>query len=348
MYGYHDLLNQASDRRARPDALGRIPFKASGLASIDRPLVSEHLYALGFRPHYPGGARFAVCASHDIDILMTKTVREKLGTLRRGGLAWNTRNIIGLFQRYVDPRYGVDHILDLEQELGVRSSFYFLALASGDQDFNYAVDEVVDQLRVVSEAGNEVGLHGGHGAYNDAAVLAREKARLMAVTGKEPVGYRNHYLRFDLERTWPLLSEAGFMYDTTIAYSDQAGFRNGMCYPYRPMDPATGAFLPVVELPLTIMDVTVLSHMGLAPAQAMELCKRLILAAQACGGVITILWHNTYMHTAWGPFYRELLLFCKAQGAWSATGQELVEHWVTSGQLASMEALLSTSPRIPA
>jgi peptidoglycan/xylan/chitin deacetylase (PgdA/CDA1 family) len=341
MSGYRELYTLVRDRIAVPDALGRIPFKAAGPGPIDRPLVSEHLHGVGFRPYYPGGATFALCASHDIDILMTPTFREKLGTIRQGGLAFNLENLKGLFQRYVDPRYSIDRVLELERALGVRSSFYFLSLEHGDEDFNYDVREVADQFKMVTDSGNEIGLHGGHGAYNDASVLAREKNRLMAITGTPPAGYRNHYLRFDLERTWSLLWEAGFIYDTTIAYSDQAGFRNGMCYPHRPMDPINGSFLPMIELPLTIMDVTVLSHMGLDRSQAMELCKRLVLSVKGCGGVITILWHNTYMHTSWGSFYRDLLSFCMEHGAWSATTGELVEHWVSTGQLGAMEAILS-------
>lgn len=50
----------------------------------------------------------------------------------------------------------------------------------------------------------------------------------MAITDKQPLGYRNHYLRFDPERTWAMLSGASSFYDTIMGCADQAGFRNGM------------------------------------------------------------------------------------------------------------------------
>src|SRR6185503_13334634 len=135
-----------------------------------------------FRPSYPGNAPFAVCLSHDVDVLITTTFREKAGTLRRGGLPLNAENIAGLFRRQVDPRYRVDQLLAEEQKIGARSSFYFLSLTRGDEDFNYSMAEAQEQIKLVKAAGNEVGLHGGHTAYYDATSLTRETRALEEVT----------------------------------------------------------------------------------------------------------------------------------------------------------------------
>ncbi|MFT3886278.1 MAG: hypothetical protein QM724_12890 [Flavobacteriales bacterium] len=335
-----DLLTCGHDRRARPDAQGRIAFAATGLSSIARPLVSEHLYREGFRPTYPGGAPFAVCVSHNVDRLMMPTFRAKLGALRRNEVARSSRNVAGLFRRYVDRRYTVEHLLTTEASLEIRSAFHFLGAAPGHPGPNYGLDEIADQLAFVREDRCEIALLGGPTAYNDAGSLAWENHRMLVASGAQVAGYRDHYLRYDPHRTWSPLRHETFTYDSSCGYLDQAGFRNGMCHPHRPLDPHTGRFLPIVELPVVIMDTTVLQAMGLDIREAMALCQQLVLAAKACAGVVTIVWHNHAPDPAWGRFYRDLIMFCRAQDAWFATGKELVEHWMDSGHSNTLETMI--------
>ena len=106
--------------------------------------------------------------------------------------------------------------------------------------------------------------------------IMEKKQRLEKVLGKKVIGYRNHYLRFKVPDTWELLSKAGFKYDTTFGYADCAGFRNGVCHPFRPYNINTGKQIDILEIPLIIMDRTLLrDYMRLDVKKAWELIKNL-------------------------------------------------------------------------
>ena len=161
---YWDILSAAWEQCvATRDAWDRVPSTASPHGNVLDPSVSQRLHELGFRPTYPNGCSFAVCLSHDVDVLITSQ-RELFGTMRRGRIPITGRNVLAVLRRGVDPRWDLEGILKMEQALGVPSSFYFLALEPGDEDFNFSVKEIGDQLRMVRSAGNEIGLHGGHAA----------------------------------------------------------------------------------------------------------------------------------------------------------------------------------------
>jgi peptidoglycan/xylan/chitin deacetylase (PgdA/CDA1 family) len=335
-----DVFTAEWERRSSMrDDWDRVPSTASPHGTVLEPSLSLRLHQLGFRPTYPNGATFAVCLSHDVDVLITSQ-REMFGTLRRGQIPINGRNLAAVLHRGVDPRWDLEGILKLEATLGVPSSFYFLALERGDEDFNFSVREIGDQLRMVRGAGNEIGLHGGHAAYNNTDVMAREKQRLEGAMGGTVSGYRNHYLRFRTPETWQLLQQQGFAYDTTFGYSDSIGFRNGMCHPFRPIDPATGTFMDIVELPLVVMDISLFDHMKLAYDNALELWQQTVNKVKACNGMFTMLWHNTYP-TVPLSVYGDLVQRLRDQGAWFTTGQGMVDHWNNSGQLARMEAIIN-------
>ena len=119
----------------------------------------------------------------------------------------------------------------------------------------------------IIDRGWEVGLHGGHTAYLNAQEMKIKKERLEKVTHQPVLGYRNHYLRFKVPDTWEYLSKAGFQYDTTLGYADCAGFRNGMCHPFRPFNLNTNHEIDILEIPLTVMDGSLESDLYAARGQ---------------------------------------------------------------------------------
>src|SRR5690606_23726327 len=175
--------------------------------------------------------------------------------------------------------------------------------------FRYDIEDIISHLKEISDRGWEVGLHGGYYSYNSLEALKKEKKRLENVLGKAVQGFRNHYLRFKTPDTWKILADAGFSYDTTFGYHDCAGFRNGMCHPFKPYNLNTGKEIDILEIPLTIMDTTLFSLMHLDFNQAWKLTEKLIDTVEHYKGVLTILWHNTYMQGDYLEFYRKILRY---------------------------------------
>jgi len=83
------------------------------------------------------------------------------------------------------------------------------------------------------------------------------------------------------------------MYDSTVGYPDRVGFRAGTCIPYRPWLLSQDREAQLLEIPLIVMDVTLLESMNLQRQELLNVVGRLIEKCRAVGGVFTFLCHNT-------------------------------------------------------
>lgn len=319
------FTRQEEYRESFRDGYDRFPHYMSSNRHIFEPTASQYLFEQGYCPEYPDGQPFAVCLTHDIDTVykayQTKGI-ELLSALAHGK-SNDLKRITGELRDVKYPYCNFEEILSLEEEYGATSTFFFLALKYGDQDYSYGVEDLAAEIGMIADRGWEVGLHGGHRAYADAQELKEEKARLERVTNQPVTGYRNHFLRFRVPETWEYLSEAGFTYDTTFGYADCAGFRNGMCYPFRPYDCEKMQAIGITEIPLTVMDCTLDTYMRLGPRQSWDLVKHLINNVERCHGVVTLLWHNTYLNEEGMKFYEKMLRYCREKGAWMTNGKSI-------------------------
>lgn len=311
------------------DAYDRFPRYASSNRNPFEPRASQHLFEQGFRPEYPEGQPFAVCLTHDIDVVYQSAIgkgQSAISSLKAGKVR-EALEYAGQIRSKRLPRCNFGEIMALEEEYGGRSSFYFLCLAPGDRSYHYDVRDLEGEIGAIADAGWEIGLHGGHVAYCDPGALETEKKRLEVVLNRPVIGYRSHFLRFRVPETWEHLSQAGFHYDATLGYADCAGFRNGMCYPFEPFDLRTNRPIRILEIPLAIMDSTLDQYMRLDGVTAWETARNLIDAAERCHGVITILWHNTSMFGDQRKLYQKILGYCRGRGAWMTNGAEVCSWW---------------------
>jgi hypothetical protein len=333
MSSLFDLYSNAGEyKNPLPDVFGRARYFNSGNSGIFSPAISKEIYSKGFQPHYPDRKKFAVCISHDIDFLylrqslkrrVVNTAKDLLkAQFRKGWVHFKS-----LPEEKIHDGYNLKRLIQINNQHHIKSTYYFLALQNGEQDFNYDLGKIAEQLQYVVKNGNEIGLHGGHYAYNNKEKLLKEKLLLEENSGIKVHGYRNHYLRFAIPTTWNNLEQAGFLYDSTLGYADCVGFRNGMCYPFSPFDIEKNDFLDIVELPLIVMDATLFYYMRLDPDIAFKICKDLIDQVKECQGVFTLLWHNNSLNGEMGSLYLKLLEYLKGEDPWFTTSLDLVKWW---------------------
>jgi hypothetical protein len=100
----------------------------------------------------------------------------------------------------------------------------------------------------------------------------------------------------------------GLAYDSTVGYADRIGFRAGTCIPYRPWLFSLDRAANLLEIPLLVMDGTLLHYMGLSPEQSLDAVQELVARCRAVGGVFTLLWHNSsLLDPGAAALYRQLL-----------------------------------------
>jgi hypothetical protein len=198
----------------------------------------------------------------------------------------------------------IRRIVQLSIEHKLDSAVYWMACSPGVYDSGYdpthrKIREVIDWLR---ERGIECGVHPGYETFRSPAKLSREVNRLREVLGNEPLGGRQHYLRWCPD-TWIHWETCGLVYDSTLGYADQVGFRAGTCVPFRPWLMSLNREAHLTEIPLVVMDRTLKDYMGLTDDQSLEAVRECVDRCRLVGGVFTMLWHN---NTLLDPAYRSL------------------------------------------
>lgn len=318
------------------DHFGRFSYTSSKYRDVLHPTVSDFLLANGLEVSYPDGKNFGVCLTHDIDYLRFPrgdSLRSSIRSLKnleiRKAFKWLAAGI----NRKSTILRNIPRIMDLETEYDAKSSFFFLAQDQSAVDFIYRIEEFEESLGLIADRGFEVGLHGSLLASVDLDLIQQEKRRLEKLLGKKVIGYRNHYLRFELPTTWELLTEAGFKFDTTFGYHDALGFRNGMCHLFQPFNLKKNQFLEIWEIPLVIMDTTLIQYLSLNTTQAWDVIRQIIDVVESRKGIISILWHNSRMFGELRKLYKKILSYCSEKDAWLASGEEIVSWWTSNSFL---------------
>lgn len=220
-----------------------------------------------------------------------------------------------------DPYNTFGWLMDLSEQAGLRSAFYFIAkdrYSPSGIDGNYTVnDPAVGQLlRDIHARGHEIGLHPSYRTFLNPALIRKQFERLQEVAAAHGVystsfGGRQHYLRWRAPETWQFWEDAGLNYDSTVGYAEHTGFRAGVCYEYPVFNLKTRRELALRERPLIAMDQTLLhpEYMGLTPDQAYEALYRLYRQCRKYNGEFTLLWHNSQLlKSSHRALYHKLLV----------------------------------------
>lgn len=115
------------------DGYDRFPHYISNHRKPFEPHALQYLAEQGYLPEYPDGQPFAVCLTHDIDIVYKPALfkgYDALRSLKKGAFIKSLKNVWQVRSKKL-PRCNFQEIMALEEGYGARSSFHFLALAPG-------------------------------------------------------------------------------------------------------------------------------------------------------------------------------------------------------------------------
>jgi hypothetical protein len=177
----------------------------------------------------------------------------------------------------------------------------------------------------------EVGVHASTAATTVPALQA-ERQRLEELTGAPIRGVRFHNLRGGYGAL-PLVAAAGFAYDSTLGVAEQPGFAAGIARPFRPYDRERDVPLDLVEVPLAVMDTTLLSprYLGLPVQAGREQALGVLEVIRRQGGAAALLWHNDNLPPSdaagYAALYGELIDCVRGAGGRVAPLGELVDDW---------------------
>jgi hypothetical protein len=269
-------------------------------------------------PAWPGDRTFAVVLSHDVDFLPVgptdnvvqgaKTIMRHLVRQRDPVDAWRAaRGWVKALMQGRDPYGCVPHIVARERAMGVKSSFQIAVGHRHPHDVNYHIedDRVRDYLRVIADAGFEVGLHGSYRSTENPQWYV-EEAHLLAQRLSQPLGSRQHFLSFDYDALFAAQETAGIRYDMSMGFPDRPGPRAGFSFPYFPYNLREDRPYRVLQISLFLMDVTLRGYLGLRASAAQPAIDACLGDLQAKHGCASIVWHPIVFGGARDPGYDEL------------------------------------------
>ncbi|PWD99566.1 polysaccharide deacetylase family protein [Marinilabilia rubra] len=231
-----------------------------------------------------------------------------------------------------DPWWNFGWITDLEIRLGIRSTFFFLKQEDRFDNslYKFHFNKIKSLIYNLKNQGFEVGLHGTMRSAYDLENLLRQKKDLYMVLGNQPKGIRQHYLRFFHPQTFMIQQDTGLTYDTSLAFAEQDGYRNGYCFPFHPYDFESDQMMDIWEIPLVMMEVSVLQYRKAGFPELRNLALHYASEARKFGGIFSLLWHNCRLsnieYEGVTEFYESLLGEIVENGGEGVPGEEIINR----------------------
>ena len=216
-------------------------------------------------------AHHFVVPTHDVDYLplswsgslrrLAKNVFVSLFALKLPGLAAKqSGRVVALALGGDNPLDQLDKLAERESRHGIGATFFFLTRRKHRRDANYEITDakVLTLMRRLAQQGMEIGVHGSYTSLDQPHWLPQEFDHLRK-QGFQPVGNRQHWLRFTLDRMIPAVEHAGALYYTSLGWPDRIGFRGGACFAFPPYNFAQERPATFLEIPLVVMDYCLLN-----------------------------------------------------------------------------------------
>lgn len=277
------------------------------------------------------GSNLTVFLSHDIDSINSGWIKDTFSEIKKGNLLSASNILIKRLTRK-DNWNNIAEIVELENTLGVCSTFFFLT-EYGNNNSDYKLEQVKPNFETILNAGSEVGIHGSLGAGIEPGQLKKELKKFSIIIS----GNRFHFLKIDSLITPDIIEEAGLLYSCSQGFAEQIGFRNSFCLPFRPFNFRTRKSYNHLQIPLTLMDTTLRDKNYMGDSTSNELEKQtniLIEETEFFGGVLSILWHNTYFteykFKGWKEKYIQLIKSLKQKSADFKTGKQIAQSFVNN------------------
>jgi hypothetical protein len=270
--------------------------------------------------------------SHDLDQLRgndtwTQAVRLSRAILLRDRVFSRLCNAwLVLVNAVLPRRYYFDNIVGMiaiERMLGFTSSLYFLN-GTGGRFGARSGSGLIPDVAAATPAGWDLGLHYNYDTHLDPHEFAVQRISLESMLGRRVVTGRAHYLRFDPARSWSFYASMGIQTDETLGYYDRIGYRAGIAGPFQPYDTESKQALPLVEMPMVIMEGALVEQYPSDPVEAFE---RHLSHIAVVGGAVSLLFHPGQFHNPEYPetlgLYRRLLGCARHMGARSINACDL-------------------------
>ncbi len=329
---WEEYVNQSGDE------LNRFPAMASVAKKHDflhRPVVNEYVEFIWNLLKYLGctqnrkAHRFTPLITHDVDYILRWYslihVIKALGAdlIKKLDVRYFGLDLIDYFKvvsrRKKDPFDTFDYLMQLSEDNGLRSHFFFMSIRQMRNLKYYELTHpmIKPLMDEIIRRGHYIGFHPGFNTCNNPANWQAEYNDLMGISPVDIMYGRQHFLQFEVPVTWQIWNDMKMKWDSTLSYHDDTGFRAGTCYPFSTFNFLTGKKLDLVERPLIIMDKPLVQYqLHLDAEKMLDNALNLLNTVKRYRGEFAFLWHNNSFNVKeWIPYqdiYSMIIRSCKA------------------------------------
>ncbi|PIE99320.1 MAG: hypothetical protein CR961_00895 [Polaribacter sp.] len=213
-----------------------------------------------------------------------------------------------------DPYNTFDELIKLQKQYNIKTIFFFLIGEYNRFDANVSLLKRKFQLLIKDMVDYAcVGLLPSYYTMDNIKLLKYEKERMEEVTHMPTLRSRQHFLRFELPKTYQNLIDLEIKEDYSMGYASHTGFRASTCTPFYFYDIGFEIQTPLKVYPFALMDTTLKNHMKLTPKQSLGKIKDLKKQVKGVNGTFVTIFHNksvsgyTDTWSGWGNVYDAML-----------------------------------------
>jgi peptidoglycan/xylan/chitin deacetylase (PgdA/CDA1 family) len=232
-----------------------------------------------------------------------------------------------------DPYWNFERLMKWEEDHGFRGTYFFLEREGGRHDnsrYRFHWKKYRQLFRDLSSRGHEVGIHGTIQSATSQAYMDRTVQHLRDASPSPVEGIRQHYLKYSPGITGKIQQKAGLLYDASLGFAEQEGFRQSYCWPFRLYDFESDRSLEIWEIPLIVMDITLFNYRKLDARESRSAIENLLAEVLKFNGVFSLLWHNNMFDERENPgiteLYTSILGLCKGHDMEGLTGRAIVNR----------------------
>ena len=314
---YH--LSRYEEYNASKDNLGRFSHKSSCLFLndfIDRPLVDE--WVIGFKNYLIQFHEFNVNdfklekfnsqATIDIDSVFSykgRNIFRTIAAFLKDGVKLNFKEVLYRARVLLTLEKDPNDNFELQNKLlNQKPAKYFVQVGNyGRLDKNISSNnpEFQDILKDLKDKGHQIGLHPSFASNSDAKLIKAEKHKLESIIGNEVLHSRQHYLKFELPKTYQTLVALGIENEYSMGYSEIAGFRAATAYPFYWYDLESEKTTKLLIHPFVLMDVAYKNFQKMSVDETISSSKKLKDICKELNLPFVFVFHNESLsnHRGW-------------------------------------------------
>lgn len=261
--------------------------------------------------------QYNVLLTHDVDRLRGYhrpylPLRYAAGDLVRrhdAKSAWE-RIRVGYLSRL--PWSSFNEIMDLSEQYGQRSRFYFMGPTwlGNDSPYVHTMPRLLRKLGdAVRRRGHIVGFHPGYATATDPEEWTRQREGLEATLDRPVLEGRQHTLRYDSTVTPDIWEDAGMTMDCTLSYPEVSSFRSGTCRPFHGYSLRRRQARRLVQHATAVMDFGFFGgkYRDLTIDEALAEAAQAQAVCRDYGGTLALLYHAGQPLPPQRAFYKALL-----------------------------------------